>query len=292
MQAYGRMKRVTDPFDDKMKAWIIGRDPQETCYLSSGSEHSAYAVDDDDDDASCGFSNLIFGFPDDVAENALSESDSNSDDEDVSACKEMNLEHNTTSKANSRGLKPIHSHGLVAVGRSRASIDLLLSTQLLKKGMRKWGRAIRGFGYNTAICKTKWESSGGLKAGNYEFIDVIRSDNNTRYIIDLDFAAEFEIARPTNHYEQLLKSLPNVFVGKSEELKCILKVMSDGARLSLRNKELLIPPWRKNRFMQNKWLGAYKRTINILPSVNDSSALLVQLKQINVEAFNAAVTTV
>ncbi|XP_059318590.1 uncharacterized protein LOC132068918 [Lycium ferocissimum] len=336
MQAYGRMKRVTDPFDDKMKARIIGRDPQENCYLSSGSEHSAHAVDDDDDDdASCSFSNLIFGFPDDMEENASSESDSDSDNEDVSACKEMNLEHKSTPKTSSRGEdcssrikeithplnkrcetlntmydsthdviedvpKPIFYSGMDLFRNSVSTKvkDALKLFSFLKSNKpilrRNVMTYLRGFGYNAAICKTKWESSGGLKAGNYEFIDVFRSDNNTRYVIDLDFAAEFEIARPTNHYERLLKSLPNVFVGKSEELKCILKVMSDGARLSLRSKELLIPPWRKNRFMQNKWLGAYKRTINILPSVNDSSALLLPLKQTNVVkcrsvGFNAAV---
>ncbi|KAK4731702.1 hypothetical protein R3W88_024690 [Solanum pinnatisectum] len=102
-----------------------------------------------------------------------------------------------------------------------------------------------------------------------------------RYIIDLDFAAEFEIARPTNHYKRMLQSLRKVFVGKSEELKQILKVMSEAVRQSLRSKELHIPPWRKQGFMQNKWLGAYKRTTNILPSLN-SSVLLPPVKQADI----------
>ncbi|XP_060182104.1 uncharacterized protein LOC132611740 [Lycium barbarum] len=230
MQAYGRMKRVTDPFDDKMKARIIGRDPQENCYLSSGSEHSAHAVDDDDDDdASCSFSNLIFGFPDDVEENASSESDSDSDNEDVSPCKEMNLEHKSTPKTSSRGqdcssrIKET-THPLNK--RCETLNTMYDSTHDVIEDVPKpiFYSDVDLF-RNSVSTKTKCDriSSGGLKAGNYEFIDVIRSDNNTRYVIDLDFAAEVEIARPTNHYEQLLKSSPNFFVGKSEELKCILK---------------------------------------------------------------------
>ncbi|KAL0389894.1 UNVERIFIED_CONTAM: hypothetical protein Scaly_0346500 [Sesamum calycinum] len=123
-----------------------------------------------------------------------------------------------------------------------------------------------GYGYNAAICKTKWESSGGLTAGNYEFIDVLRKDSSTRYLVDLDFASEFEIARPTNSYDRLLECMPRVFVGKSEDLKQILKAMSDAAKRSLKSRGLHLPPWRKHRFMQNKWLGSYRRTGNVFPA--------------------------
>ena len=51
--------------------------------------------------------------------------------------------------------------------------------------------------------RAQWESSGGgLTAGNYEYIDVLvnkkgdRADDE-RYIVDLDFAEQFEIARAT-----------------------------------------------------------------------------------------------
>ncbi|KAL0436697.1 UNVERIFIED_CONTAM: hypothetical protein Sradi_0377600 [Sesamum radiatum] len=107
---------------------------------------------------------------------------------------------------------------------------------------------LRNCGYNAAVCKTKWESSGGLAAGNYEFIDVLRKEYSTRYFVDLDFASEFEIARPTNSYERLLQHVPRVFIGTSEDLKQILKLVSDSARRSLKSRGLHLPPWRKNRF--------------------------------------------
>ncbi|GFP89483.1 hypothetical protein PHJA_001091900 [Phtheirospermum japonicum] len=126
---------------------------------------------------------------------------------------------------------------------------------------------LKNCGYNAAVCKTKWPSSGGLTAGNHEFVDVIAKDPaGTRYFVDLDFASEFEIARPTSSYERLRRCLPAVFVGKTEDLKRILKAVSDAARRSLRSGGLHLPPWRKHRFVQNKWLGPYRRTINLFPA--------------------------
>ncbi|KAK4366233.1 hypothetical protein RND71_014113 [Anisodus tanguticus] len=287
MQAYGRMKRVTDPFDDKVKARITGRDYQDIGCLSSGSEHSAHAYDD----ASCSFSDLIFGLPDDVSSNEPSENDTDSD-KDVSM-------YNSTEVTDDM-LKPVFCSDLdlfmkllsTKVTKALELFSFLKSNKpILRRNVMTY---LRYFGYNAAICKTKWESSGGLKAGNYEFIDVIRSDSMiTRYVIDLDFSAELEIARPTNHYERLLQSLPNVFVGKSEELKQILKVMNDAGRRSLRSKDLHIPLWRKHRFMLNKWLGAYKRTTNILPSLNSSALLKQQTNVVKCRSvgFNAAVNS-
>ncbi|KAL2486308.1 Protein of unknown function (DUF506) [Abeliophyllum distichum] len=138
--------------------------------------------------------------------------------------------------------------------------------QILRRNVMAF---LREKGFNAAICKTKWESSGGLTAGNYEFIDVVLSDSK-RYFIDLDFASEFVIARPSNLYQHLLQYLPRVYVGKSEHLKQILKVTSDAAKRSLKSKGLYLPPWRKHRFMQNKWLSPYRRTANLFPATFSS----------------------
>lgn len=85
-------------------------------------------------------------------------------------------------------------------------------------------------------------------------------------MIDLNFISEFEIARQTSHYEQLLRTLPSVFIGKGDNLKQIVRIMSEGARISLKRQGLHLPPWRKNRFMQCKWFGKYKRTVNLVPA--------------------------
>lgn len=248
------MKRVTDPLDEKMKARIVG---------SSGSEHSAHA--DDDDIASPSFSDLVFGDLENTAGDETPENDSDSE-LDVSMCdsidrieimpspvfrSEFDLFRNVIVSCATKGLE------VFSCFKSNKS--------MLQRNVMAY---LRNFGYNAAVCKTKWEKSGGLAAGNYEFIDITKSDSTTRYFVDLDFKAEFEIARPTIQYERLLQSLPNIFVGKSEELKQILRAMSDAARRSLKSRGLTFPPWRKHRFMQNKWFSSYRRTTNIIPTAS------------------------
>ncbi|CAN4113764.1 unnamed protein product [Withania somnifera] len=281
MPANFRMKRVTDPLNDKVKARIIGGgDLRELGYVSSGSEHSA-----DVDTVSPSFSGLVFGFPDDIDENQSLENDNSDDgftgisvdfdeDELPSAAAEVVIFESETDLF--RNVLCSHVNKAVEV-----FAYLKLEKSVLRRNVMMF---LRDFGYNAAICKAKWESSGGLTAGNYEFIDVVRSDpinRQNRYFIDLDFASEFEIARPTKFYERLLQSLSEVYVGKSEELKQILRTMSDGAKRSLKYRGLHLPPWRKHRFMQNKWLGPYKRTSNYIPStatVNTPELLLPPLK--------------
>lgn len=266
MSGNGRMKRVTDPLNDKVKARIVGADLRELGYISSGSEHSA---DADTDVVSPSFSGLVFGFPDDLDQNQSSENDNSDTELDESSADnvpEMIFQSDTDLFRNvlcSHVFKALEVYSCLKLNKSVLRRNVML--------------CLRDFGYNAAVCKAKWESSGGLTAGNYEFIDVVRSDAvncQTRYFVDLDFAAEFEIARPTNSYERLSQSLPKVFVGKSEELKQILRTMSDAARRSLKSRDLHLPPWRKHRFMQNKWLGPYKRTSNITPSANTPAFLL------------------
>ncbi|KAM3309435.1 hypothetical protein P3S67_011179 [Capsicum chacoense] len=271
------MKRVTYPFNDKAKARIIGAGAfagggyfRELGYISSGSEHSG---DADNDVISPSFSGLVFGFPDDMEQNQYPEnendnSNSNSGDDTDEIAGDLydNLpEEILLQSENDLFRNVLNSHVNKAL---EVFTYLKMEKSVLRRNVMS---CLRDFGYNAAICKAKWESSGGLTAGNYEFIDVVRTDSTnkqTRYFIDLDFASEFEIARPMKFYERLLQSLPKVYVGNLEELKYILRTMSDAGKRSLKCKGLHLPPWRKHRFMQNKWLGPYKRTTNFIPTVN------------------------
>lgn len=253
-----RMKRVTDPLNDKVKARIVGRvDPG---YVSSGSEHSGHGYDDV---TSPTFSELIFGGDEDGDSEPERLHDSDSE-RDSPVYESMSR--------NADLIKPIlmdNSDEFQHVLKTHAlkALQMFSCVKSDKSVIRRNVMAIlRDRGYDAAICKTKWQSSGGLTAGSHEFIDVQMTDSATRYLIDLEFASEFEIARPTTSYERLLQSLPAVFVGKGEDLKRILRAMSDAAKRSLKSRGLHLPPWRKHRFMQNKWLGSYRRTTNIFPA--------------------------
>ncbi|KDP21383.1 hypothetical protein JCGZ_21854 [Jatropha curcas] len=112
-------------------------------------------------------------------------------------------------------------------------------------------------GYDASICKSRWEKAPTHPAGEYEFIDVIISDE--RLLIDIDFRSEFEIARSTKAYKSLLQTLPHIFVGKPDRLQKIISVVSDAAKQSLKKKDMHIPPWRKAEYVKAKWLSPYTR---------------------------------
>ncbi|XP_059664378.1 uncharacterized protein LOC132310180 [Cornus florida] len=266
MAAFARTKRVTDPLDNKVRDRIIGREP---VYVSSGSEHSSQ----NDDESPC-LSDLIHHFLEDdtAAHSPENESDSEldpsiSDPTDVIDY----LIYPTVSvcvDSFKNALEACVSRAIVALSSVNSNSNS--NKSIFRRNVMAF---LRDCGHNAAICKTRWESSGGLTAGGYEFIDVVTSESavsRRRYFIDLDFAGEFEIARPTGAYERVLQALPRVFVGRSEELKQVVKVMSDAARRSLKSRGLHLPPWRKNRYMQNKWFGSYRRTTNVIPA-NSSS---------------------
>ncbi|XP_009803807.1 uncharacterized protein [Nicotiana sylvestris] len=113
-------------------------------------------------------------------------------------------------------------------------------------------------GYNASICKSKWEKTSSIPAGEYEYIDVIVEGE--RVLIDVDFRSEFEIARSTGSYKAVLQSLPFIFVGKSDRLLQIVSIVSEAARLSLKKKGMHIAPWRKAEYIKSKWLSPHTRT--------------------------------
>ncbi|KAL4352971.1 hypothetical protein GQ457_06G028060 [Hibiscus cannabinus] len=255
-----RVKRVTDPLDDRVKAQLVGASS-----ASCGTERSA----DTEDDSPC-LSELVHSFLEDDRD-AAEQTGYKSDSDPVDSCLDATGSLETIIKSTS--INSTDSYGNLILAHVSNAMDMLSFFRTDKAVFRRKVMVyLRQVGHNAAICKTKWSSSGGLTAGNYEFIDVVQSVSPTRqhrYFVDLDFASEFEIARPTSDYLRLLQYLPRVFVGKSEELKTTVKVMTDLAKRSLKSRQLSLPPWRKNRYMQNKWFGPYRRTTNQIQAHNN-----------------------
>ncbi|KAL9659274.1 hypothetical protein QQ045_024079 [Rhodiola kirilowii] len=112
-------------------------------------------------------------------------------------------------------------------------------------------------GYNASICKSCWEKTPSYPAGEYRYIDVVHEGE--RFLVDVDFRSEFEIARPTKTYKTTLQALPVIFVGKSARLQRIITIVTDAAKQSLKKKGLHVPPWRKAEYVKSKWLAPYTR---------------------------------
>lgn len=113
--------------------------------------------------------------------------------------------------------------------------------------------ALSSLGYDSCICKSKWEKTSSCPAGEYEFIDAVVEGD--RLIVDVDFRSEFEVARSTGTYKAILQSLPFIFVGRSERLAQIVSIVSEAAKQSLKKKGMHVPPWRKRDYMLAKWLS-------------------------------------
>lgn len=251
MAVFLRSKRVTDPLDDRVKARIVGCD---SVPVSSGS--GSRSGTDVGEESPC-LSDLVFAFLEDPAEAQMTEMESCSDDDDAVDSSQFDPTEVVASLLYpSAGVDRYRTLLLSHVSKALGSFSFPKSNKAAI--LRNVAAALRDRGINAAVCLTKWDSSGGLTAGKYEFIDVLRPDK--RYIVDLDFAGEFEIARPTDQYKHLLQTLPKVFVGGSEDLKSIVKLTCDAAKRSLKSRGLHLPPWRKNRYMQNKWFGPCRRS--------------------------------
>lgn len=113
-------------------------------------------------------------------------------------------------------------------------------------------------GYDTSVCRSRWEKSPSFPAGEYEYIDV--TVEGERLLIDIDFQSEFEIARSTKTYKSILQLLPYIFVGKTDRLQKIITIVSEAAKQSLKKKGMHLPPWRKGEYVKAKWLSPYERT--------------------------------
>ncbi|KAK9134598.1 hypothetical protein Syun_013928 [Stephania yunnanensis] len=137
--------------------------------------------------------------------------------------------------------------------------------------IKKWiVMKLRVDGYDASLCKTKtsWITKESFQGGDYEYIDImLKRDtekgsnggggDSMRLIVDIDFKSQFELARPTTTYKNLLRPLPSIFVGSEEKVLKIVSLLCSAAKESLKESGLHIPPWRKTTYMQSKWLSQH-----------------------------------
>ena len=268
----GKAKRATDPLDDKAKARLLGDELGPGGCVCSGS-------------GLCGFVHgIFFSDDDDAAGDAREAEEKNLE---VSDANEGWVHLSSTLAAMVRDLvKP------AAEDPFRATLAAHVTAAVEKQAALRPDRgafrravmsSLRDSGFNAGVCKARWESQGGLTGGSYEYIDVVVEEahqNPRRYVVDVHFGGEFEIARPTEEYERVAGQLPGVYVGKTEELRRLLRLLADAAKRSLQSRAMHVPPWRKGRYMQAKWLGAYGRITNPNPSAFTALPALVSHQSI------------
>lgn len=88
---------------------------------------------------------------------------------------------------------------------------------------------------------------------------------SSRYIVEVNVAAEFEIARPSTEYQDLLSSLPPLLVARPAALKELAAAMCAAAAESIRGAGLHVPPWRRAPYVQAKWSAQFERMETAVP---------------------------
>lgn len=90
--------------------------------------------------------------------------------------------------------------------------------------------------------------------------DSNRKKGEIRVIIELEFRGQFEMKKGSEEYNSLVYKLPNVFVGKFDRLQNVINILSNSAKKCMKEKKMHLGPWRKQLYMQAKWLRVNERT--------------------------------
>ncbi|XWS54170.1 hypothetical protein CRYUN_Cryun10bG0066600 [Craigia yunnanensis] len=106
---------------------------------------------------------------------------------------------------------------------------------------RELSICLQNIGFNCNICKSKWRSSHEIPSGEHTYLEVLdKSTPNkgeVRVVIELNFRAEFEMARANEDYNKLIARLPELLVGKAERLKALIKILCSAAKKCMKEKK-------------------------------------------------------
>ena len=88
-----------------------------------------------------------------------------------------------------------------------------------------------------------------------------------RVIIELNFQAEFEMMKASQEYNHLISRLPKIYVGKTERLESLIKILCSASKKCMKDRKMHIAPWRKLKYMQAKWHGVRESKSLLLPDI-------------------------
>ncbi|THG04235.1 uncharacterized protein LOC114291201 [Camellia sinensis] len=141
---------------------------------------------------------------------------------------------------------------------------------------------LRTAGHNCIICKSKWKGSPDIPSGEHTYLEVMDNTSSKRgetirVVIELNFRAEFKMARASEEYNHLIHQLPEVFVGKAERLRALIKILCYAAKKCMEAKKMHMAPWRKHKYMQSKWFGKHEQ----INSTNSTLAPIMPVKHLD-----------
>lgn len=108
-------------------------------------------------------------------------------------------------------------------------------------------------GYKVSIRTAVGGGSGQECFHNLHHEFLVVSTRQQQLIVDCSFKEQFSICQQTQQYQQLLKQLPQVFVGSASRLLPMVELMCTEIALSFKESGFTCPPWRHAKSMSSKW---------------------------------------
>lgn len=175
----------------------------------------------------------------------------------VTLCRTTSIETKIR-KATKEALREMNSTGGInCICRKTAAESCRNCTQ------KEISKRLQIAGYNCVICKSKWRQSHEIPSGEHSYMEVMVDNNknstigkgDTKIIIELNFRAQFEMARSKEEYDRLINRLPEVYVGKFSRLQNLIKILCAASKKCMKEKKMHMAPWRKHKYMLAKWQG-------------------------------------
>jgi len=79
------------------------------------------------------------------------------------------------------------------------------------------------------------------------------SGTTSSLIVDIEFKEQFELAQPSEQYEELLQQLSPVFIGSQTKVQNVVVLLCDEMSLAFKAQGQVPPPWRRASSMLSKW---------------------------------------
>ncbi|XP_009788690.1 uncharacterized protein LOC107810252 [Nicotiana tabacum] len=189
-------------------------------------------------------------------------------------------------KATKEALNELKSTGI------NCSCKKMVADSCRKCTQKEISQRLRNAGYNCSICKSKWKSSPEMPSGEHTYMEVMQSQSSKKgeimkVIIELNFRGEFEMARANEEYNDLVKKLPEVYVGKIERLRNLIKILCCASKKCMKEKKMHMAPWRKHKYMQAKYIGTPEmKPEPFFPAVNNLQRLVARPRAYSMLTFD------
>eukprot|EP00963_Diacronema_lutheri_P011040 scaffold1313_cov349-Pavlova_lutheri.AAC.9 len=119
---------------------------------------------------------------------------------------------------------------------------------------------LRRRGHEAQVIQVKPAKEDHLRSWYHTYV-VVRKKGGRETVVDPNFLAQFQVARPTRAFQGVVDRLPPEFVGRIDKLLVVARFLADRAMASLQESGLNVPPWRQRDAILLKWAPTPKASV-------------------------------